>query len=116
MKITLPNGERCELNDNLNIEDKRKEVSMLMEEWDESIHHGWLSDSIKYFLDSLSNYLVWHKEKDGTENNINIEDKYVMSRNKTNRLHRGRKDIPFSSLNDSNKEAIFGKKGESSNE
>lgn len=111
MKIQLPNGKQHELKDGISLEEKVKVVEELTSEWKKEIENNWNSDSVRYFLDSLSNYLVWHKENlDSKE-----EDKEVMSRNKTNRLHRGRKDIPFSNLNNQDRESLFGE-GVSSND
>jgi len=104
MKIQLPNGQRHELDDGISLDEKVKVVEDLVNEWRNIIRLNWDSNSVRFFLDSLSNYLVWHKE---IPNDI-TEDKEVMSRNKTNRLHRGRVDIPFSSLNSHQKELLFG--------
>jgi hypothetical protein len=106
MNIQLPNGKKYNLDETLTIEEKIKKVEEITEEWMPVIRANWFSDSIKFFLDSLANYLVWHKEEDGIR-----EDKEVMSRNKTNRLVRGRKDIPFSSLNSEDKALLLGEGG-----
>lgn len=106
MKIQLPNGVKYNLNEELTLEDKIKKVEEITEEWMPIIKDNWFSDSTKFFLDSLSNYLVWHREEEDAR-----EDKEVMSRNKTNRLIRGRKDIPFSSLNSEDSATLFGEGG-----
>jgi len=106
MKIQLPNGQDYILGDNLTIEEKLDITFQLTNEWMAVIENNWNSDDVRYFLDGLSNYLVWHKEPEDDR-----EDKLVMSRNKTNRLHKGSKDIPFSCLSESDKELIFGEKG-----
>ena len=109
MKIQLPNGQKQTLNDDLTIDEKKKLVDELSDEWTLILRSDWKiwdSNNTRYFYDGLANYLVWHKEEDSEK-----EDKEVMSRNKTNRLHRGRKDVPFSSLSDSDKELLFGERG-----
>ena len=106
MKIILPNGNESSLDDNLELKEKIKEVERLVLEHSESIVNNWKSDNVKFFLDSLSNYLIWHKE-DGDRSH----DKEVMSRNKTNRMVRGRKDTPFSSLSKQNKDTLFCENG-----
>lgn len=105
MKIQLPNGKKKTLDDDITLEEKKEVVQQLTDKWEAIIRLNWNSQSVKYFLDSLANYLVWHKEDENQS-----EDKEVMSRNKTNRLHRGRKDIPFSCLNDKDTELLFGEK------
>lgn len=104
MKIQLPNGKQHELEDGISLEQKVEVVEELTRKWQKEIEKNWDSNTVRYFLDSLSNYLVWHKENIDSKE----EDKVVMSRNKTNRLHRGRKDIPFSNLNNRDKENLFG--------
>ena len=104
MKIQLPNGKQHTLDDDITLEEKIVEVNNLLKEWEFEIHNGWDSNAVKFFLDSLSNYLVWHRDDEDS----NKEDKEVMSRNKTNRLYRGRKDIPFSSLSKDDKSILFG--------
>lgn len=102
MKIQLPNGKKVTLDDNIELSEKLVLVQHLTDEWMLIIIENWDSNSTKYFLDSLTNYIVWHKEPEDSK-----EDKEVMSRNKTNRLHRGRKDIPFSSLSTDVKDLLF---------
>lgn len=106
MKIQLPNGQQHTLDDNITLDEKLQVVEDLTEEFMPLIKLNWHSNSVKFFLDSLSNYLVWHKEE-GESNH----DKEVMSKNKTNRLIRGRKDIPFSNLSKSDSEKLFGEDG-----
>lgn len=103
MKITLPNGDRHLLNDDATLDERIQIVVALLEEWEYEIYIGWKSNSIRLFLDSLSNYLIWYK---GEKENDNNSD--VLSKNQTNRLYRGRKDIPFSSLNKRHKNNLFG--------
>ncbi|MDS7057022.1 hypothetical protein NXG04_06875 [Klebsiella pneumoniae] len=107
MKIQLPDGKQKTLDENISLEEKKKVVQEIVDKWEDIARLNWDSQSVKYFLDSLANYLVWHKEEEDKQS----EDKEVMSRNKTNRLHRGRKDIPFSCLNDKDKELLFGERG-----
>lgn len=104
MKILLPNGKSRTLDDNLTIEQKLEVTEKLAVEFDDLIHSNWNANAVKFFLDSLTNYLVWHKEED----EIGKHDKEVMSRNKTNRMIRGRKDIPFTDLSSKDREQVFG--------
>ncbi|UUV46413.1 hypothetical protein [Bacillus phage vB_BanS-Thrax3] len=106
MKIQLPDGNQRTLDENITLDEKKSIVEDLTEEWMTIIKLNWHSNSVKYFLDTLANYLVWHKEEDAKK-----EDKEVMSKNKTNRLHRGRKDTPFSCLSEKDKELLFGERG-----
>lgn len=106
MKVILPNGDNIELPEFIKLEDKVKEVEKLLEEYSAHIESSWFEDSIKFFLDSLANYIIWHKE-DGESRH----DKEVMSRNKTNRMIRGRKDIPFSNLSQVDRDKLFGEDG-----
>jgi len=106
MKIQLPNGNQRTLDDDLSLDEKKSIVEDLTEEWMTIIKLNWHSNSVKYFLDSLANYLVWHKNEEAVK-----EDKDVMSKNKTNRLHRGRKDVPFSCLGEKDRELLFGERG-----
>ena len=62
MKIQLPNGKQHTLDDDITLEGKIVEVNNLLKEWEFEIHNGWDSNAVKFFLDSLSNYLVWHKD------------------------------------------------------
>ena len=107
MKIRLPNGEQHILKDDITLDEKVKIVEELTEQWKSEIDNCWNSNAVKFFLDSLSNYLVWHKDN----KDVNKEDKEVMSRNKTNRLYRGRKDTPFSSLSKKDKNNLFEVRG-----
>lgn len=106
MKVLLPSGIEHELDEKLELSEKIAKVEELLFEHSESIINNWKSDNVKFFLDSLSNYLVWHKE-DGESGH----DKEVMSKNKTNRMIRGRKDTPFSSLGKQSKEMLFCENG-----
>lgn len=101
MKIQLPNGKQTNLDDGLPIDEKKRVVKNLSEKFLPIISKNWHSNSVKFFLDSLSNYIVWHKEEDESGH-----DKEVMSRNKTNRMLRGRKDITFSDLSQEDKELL----------
>ena len=106
MKVILPNGNDIELPDFIELEEKIIKVNELLKEHASTIENNWFEDSVKFFLDSLANYIVWHKE-DGESGH----DKEVMSRNKTNRMVRGRKDIPFSNLSQRDTDKLFGEDG-----
>lgn len=110
MKIKLPNGTDFELNDNLDINGKLKEVERLVNEWQSEITSNWNGNNVKYFIDSLSNYLVWHKE-DREIGKRGKEDKDVLSKKKTEKLVRYKKtskEINFSDLNKEQRYLLFG--------
>lgn len=106
MKVMLPNGSDTELDETIHLDEKIKKVKELLEEYSVHIENNWYQDSIKFFIDSLANYLIWHKEEGESGH-----DKEVMSRNKTNRMIRGRKDIPFSNLSQRDNDKLFGEDG-----
>jgi hypothetical protein len=103
MKIQLPDGQRHILDECISLEEKLQVVEELTETWMPTLLLNWDSNSVKFFLDSLTNYLVWHKEP-----NESRHDKEVMSKNKTNRMLRGRKDTLFSDLSKADSEKLFG--------
>ena len=59
-QVKLPNGEKVKLKKNISIDEKIKIVEDLVSDWDDFIRLNWHSKSVKFFLNSLSNYLVWH--------------------------------------------------------
>lgn len=89
----------------MSLKEKVEEVEKLIKEWEYEIYNGWNSNTIKFFLDSLSNFLVWHKENGEAANK---ENKEIMSKTKTNKLYRNRKDILFSNLSKKDKNNLFG--------
>lgn len=108
MKIQLPNGNRLTLDENITIDEKRQIVEDLTEEWMPTILKNWDSLSIRFFLDNLANYLVWHKEEDSK----NKQDKEVLSIKRIEEMKgkRQARSIPFTSLSKTQKEA-FGMDG-----
>lgn len=104
MKIQLPNREKLTLDENLSLEEKVSLVEDLLAEWDESIRGNWDSDSTRYFLDNLANYIIWHKEEEVK----NKEDKDVLSIWKVEKMEGKRKanSLPFSSLSVAQKEMM----------
>lgn len=104
MKIQLPSGEKIVLDENITIEEKLEIVENLTTEWDLPIVNGWDTKSIIFFLDGLSNYLVWHKE----DEEKNKQDKEVLSVKKVEQMSGKRKanTIPFSSLSATQKENL----------
>ncbi|AKQ08551.1 hypothetical protein PQE66_gp245 [Bacillus phage PBC2] len=69
-----------------------------------------LSNSVKYFLDTLTNYLVWHKEEDEKW----TEDKEVLSRTKVEQMVKFKKRskyVNFSDLSKEQSELLFGERG-----
>lgn len=113
VKIQLPNGQQHILDENISLADKKKVVDDLTEEFLPIITEklNWLNNnSVKYFLDSLSNYIVWHKELDEK----GLEDKEILSRKKIEKMVRFKKtskQINFSDLSNNQKELLFGERG-----
>lgn len=104
MKIQLPNGNRLTLEENITIDEKLKIVEDLTNEWHSTIEKNWDSNSVRFFLDGLANYLCWHKEQDDK----NRQDKEVLSVWKVEKMEGKRKanSTPFSSLSVSQKETL----------
>lgn len=95
MNLQLPNGDRISLPNHTNIEERMFEVENLIEEFDIYITNNPLSPKIIYFLNGLSNYLVWFKDEDS----INKNDKEVLSKDKMSKMNKyDSNSIPFSSL------------------
>ena len=71
------------------------EVERLIKDFDDYIVDNPSSPKNVYFLNGLSNYLVWFKD----EENINKHDKEVLSREKMSKMSKyNSNSIPFSSL------------------
>ena len=107
MKIQLPNGEQKILDENVSLEEKMRVVSELTEEWMPILKSNWHSSSVKFFLDTLANYLVWHKETEEKGR----EDKFVLSRKKMEKLVRHKKTSKttnFTDLPSELKETLLG--------
>lgn len=110
MKITLPNGKEKILNDHISIEKKLEIVSELSEEFTVITRYNWDGDSVKFFLDSLASYLVWHKEPEDK----GTEDKEILSvkkLEKMNRFKKTSKTVNFSDLSRKDAELLFGEYG-----
>lgn len=104
MKIQLPNGEKVNLEEDMELQNKIEKVSELILEWSDLIEQNWESINIRFFLDGLANYLVWHKEVEDKGK----EDKDVLSIRKIEEMtgiRRG-KGVPFTSLSKSQKEEM----------
>lgn len=107
MKIQLPNGQQHNLDENITLEEKKQVVGDLTEEFMSTIKLNWDSNSVKFFLDSLANYLVWHKEPEEKGS----EDKEVLSRKKVEKMSRYKKTsktINFTDLSLEHKEILLG--------
>ncbi|MFS0905783.1 hypothetical protein AB3N02_22305 [Priestia aryabhattai] len=107
MKIQLPNGQQVNLDDDISLEKKKKIAHNLTKEWYPTLKRNWNSNSVKFFLDSLANYLVWHKEPEEKGK----EDKEILSRGKLekmNKLKSRSKTVNFSDLSKDDKELLFG--------
>lgn len=104
MKIQLPNGEKLTLDENIKLTQKVQLVESLTTEWHPILLENWDSNSVRFFLDGLANYLVWHKE----EEEKNKQDKEVLSIKKVEQMEGKRKanSLPFSSLSTIHKELL----------
>lgn len=110
VKIQLPDGRNHDLDENLSLEEKLKAVEQLTIEWMPAIKKGWNNNTVKFFLDSLANYIVWHKEN-REEGKKGTEDKFVLSKKKVDKMSNYRKDsktINFSDLSPSDREILLG--------
>ncbi len=110
MKIQLPNGQNYILDENITLEEKMKVVESLTETWRKIIISNWHSNSVKFFLDSLVNYLVWHKEPEEKGQ----EDKEILSRKKVEKMTKFKKTsktINFTDLSEQDRELLFGERG-----
>jgi hypothetical protein len=104
MKILLPDGQKIDLDETLSLDKKKKLVCNLTKQYHPMIRRGWNNDSIRFFLDGLANYLVWHKEPEDR----NKQDKDVLSVKKVEEMEgkRKSKSIPFTSLSDIQREDL----------
>ena len=104
MIIQLPNGQKLTLEENIEINEKLLIVENLIIEWNPYLRKNWSTTPVRFFLDGLANYLVWHKDA----NNKNKHDKEILSVFKVNQMDGKRKanSVPFSSLSTTNKEAL----------
>lgn len=110
MKIQLPDGNQRTLDENITLDEKKQIVEDLTEKWMTIIKLNWHSNSVKYFLDTLANYLVWHKEEDKK----GLEDKEIMSRKKLEQMSKMKKtskQVNFSDLPKEQYELLFGERG-----
>ncbi len=96
MKIHLPDGRKAELDKNKDLNEKIAIVKELIDEWINEIYSNWNSNSVRFFLDGLANYLVWHKD----EEKKGLEDREVLSIKKVEEMtgKRRGKSTPFTSL------------------
>lgn len=95
MKLQLPSGEKIDLPNHTHLEKRLFLVDELIKKHEDSIIDNPLSPKTVYFLNGLSNYLVWFKE----EEMINKHDKEVLSREKTTKMNKyDPHNIPFTSL------------------
>ena len=107
VRIQLSNGQIVTLDESIEIKDKIDAVTDLVDEWMPILIVNWNSNAVKYFLDSLSNYIVWHKE----EKEKGKEDKEVLSRKKMEKMVRFKKtskQVNFSDMPKNEKEKFFG--------
>lgn len=95
MKLQLPNGNRVELPKHETLNDVMRVVNRLLKEFDDTLLDNPTSPKVIYFLNGLSNYIVWFKD----EEMKNKHDKEVLSREKTSKMTKyDPHNIPFTSL------------------
>lgn len=104
MKIQLPNGKSKILDESRDIEYKKRLAFNLSKGFAEVIVANWESKTIRFFLEGISNYLVWHKEEDMKGK----QDKEVISLEKEKQISGKKKSpsLPFSSLSHMQKEIL----------
>lgn len=105
MMIQLPNGKRMNLEENISLEEKLIKTDELLENWEHLFKPpSWENNNVRFFLDGLANYLVWHKE----DSEKGKEDKEVLSIRKVEEMEGKRrpKGIPFTYLSESQKELL----------
>lgn len=104
MKLKLPNGEEINLDVKLPLDERKRVVDSILEEWSWYFEHSWGLNKTKVCLEILSNYLCMVKE----EEDKNKEDKYIMSATKIKHMERGSsKTSNFSNLPQEHKQ-LFG--------
>lgn len=95
MKIQLPNDSRIDLPNHKTIEERMCVVDELLKEFDDCLLSNPLSTKNTYFLNGLSNYLVWFKE----EEDIKKVDKEILSKGQMSKMNKyDQRMIPFSAL------------------
>lgn len=103
MKLKLPNNDNVNLDTNLPLEDKKRIVNEILLEWEGYFEESWELNKTKVFLEVLSNYLCYAKEKE----NKNKEDKYIMSATKIKHMEKGnKKSSNFSNLPQEHKQLL----------
>jgi hypothetical protein len=101
VKIYLPTGQKVDIDNSLSLEDKMEVVDSLIREHEEYIIENWDNKFVKFFLENLANYLVWHKMEAK-----NKEDKEILSMKKLEKMNRGGGMINFSQLGESDRERL----------
>lgn len=99
VRIQLPDGRKTNLEDDISFAEKKRKVLDLIKEWKDVCLENWHSNSVKYFLDSLTNYLLWHKGedviKDDNEDDILSRHQLLMMNRRTDDR---RKELPAGDL------------------
>jgi 23S rRNA A2030 N6-methylase RlmJ len=104
MKLKLPDGTQIILNTSLPLEERKRVVNEILDEWKDYFESSWELSKTKVCLEVLSNYLCL--VKDGEDKNK--EDKYIMSLTKVKHMKRGNDKVSnFSSLPQEHKQ-LFG--------
>lgn len=104
MKLKLPDGTQLSLDTSLELEDRKKVVDEILEEWKQYFTNSWDLNKTKVCLEVLSNYLCM--VKDGEMKNK--EDKYILSSDKMKKMKRfNDKNVNFSNL-PKDQQKVFG--------
>lgn len=96
MRVKLPNGDKVILDTTLPLDERKKVVDKILQEWNWFFEESWELSKTKNCLDTLSNYICLVKDGDKK----NKEDKYIMSLTKLKHLNRwnDKKSTNFSDL------------------
>lgn len=95
MKLKCPDGKEIILDDNLDLSEKFQLIKNIANMYDLYITGNWESSSVKFFLNGLSNYIIYHKELDSSNTNSDI-----MSKSRIKKLKKfDKNNVLFSELN-----------------
>lgn len=95
MKLKCPDGKEIILDDNLDLSEKFQLITNIANMYDLYIKGNWESSSVKFFLNGLSNYIIYHKELENANTNLDI-----MSKSRIKKLNKfDKNNVLFSELN-----------------